>query len=143
MKYIPLVLPGLLLVSCSSQVAFITDSTVQSTDIGVLRQQEHFLIGKQSDLIYVEYRGPVNYVPVGKGLRGSAGSFTFRYDARHSEHEVSFSYPSPEGMCSRTVRFVPADVEEVVFSRNLGILLRPKGGGALVQPRQEARMCTE
>ena len=46
-------------------------------------------------------------------------------------------------MNSRTVSFVPEQVEEVTFSRAQGILLRPRSGSALVQPHAEARMCTE
>ena len=83
---------SLLLASCGTKVDFTTDATVHSADIGVLRQQDYVVIGFKPDA-YFEYRGPVNYVPVGKGLRGSEPSFTF--------------------------------------------------GSALVQPRSEARMCTE
>ncbi len=132
----------LLLSSCGTKVAFTTDATVHSADIGVLRQQDYVVIGFKPDA-YFEYRGPVNYVPVGKGLRGSEPSFTFGSDAAALEHQVSFSYLSPTGMNSRTVSFVPEQVEEVTFSRAQGILLRPRSGSALVQPRAEARMCTE
>lgn len=131
-----------LLVSCTKQVAFTTDATVQSTDIGVLRHKEYMYWGSE-DAPMIAYYGQVAFVPVGKGLRGSADSFTFRLDARHKEQEVSFSYPSENGIVSQTVRFVPAQVEEVIFSRAHGVLLRPADGGSLVKPRAEARMCTE
>ena len=132
----------LLLASCGTKVIFTTDATVQSSDIGVLRQQDYVVIGFKPD-VYFEYRGPVNYVPVGKGLNGSSSSFTFSSDAARLEHQVSFSYLSPIGMNSRTVSFVPEQVEEVSFSRTQGILLRPRSGCARLLPRAEARMCTE
>lgn len=140
-KYIPVFL-GVLLVSCSSQVDFTTDSTVQSSDIGVLRQQEYMYIGAENDP-FIVYKGPVIFVPVGKGLRGSENSVTFKHDARFKEHEVSFTYSSENGTVSRTVRFVPAQVKEVIFSRIQGVLLRPSDGGPLLRPRSENRMCTE
>ena len=142
MKYIRLVFLSLLLASCTSKVAFVTDATVQSTDVGILRQQDYLLIGFKPDA-YFEYRGPLKYIPVGRGLRGSEESFSFRHEARRCEHEVSFAYLSAAGMKCRTARFVPAQVEEVIFSRERGILLRPHGGGALVQPHNEERMCTD
>ena len=142
MKIFSIATLSLLLVSCGTKVAFITDATVQSSDIGVLRQQDYVVIGVKPD-IYFEYRGPINYVPVGRGLSGSAESFTFGSDAAALEHQVSFSYLSPTGMSSRTVKFVPEQVEEVTFSRAQGILLRPRSGSALVLPRSEERMCTE
>ncbi len=133
---------SLLLASCSSQVSFTTDSSVQSSDIGVLRTQEYMCIGNETDPM-ISYVGPVQFIPVGQGLRGSERSVTFKHDARFREQQVSFTYPSEEGTVSSTVRFIPNQVEEVIFSRAHGILLRPTGGGVLLHPRAEARMCTE
>ncbi len=133
---------SLLLASCSSQVAFTTDSSVQSTDIGVLRTQEFMCIGDEEDPMIL-YVGAVQFIPVGRGLRGSEESVTFKHDARFKEQQVSFTYPSENGTVSSTVCFIPAQVEEIIFSRTQGILLRPSDGGVLLHPRAEERMCTE
>lgn len=133
---------SLLLASCSSQVAFTTDSSVQSSDIGVLRTQEFMCIGDE-EAPMILYVGAVQFIPVGQGLRGSEGSVTFKHDARFKEQQVSFTYPSENGTVSRTVRFIPDQVKEVMFSRSQGILLRLKDGETLVRPRSEARICTE
>lgn len=137
-----LALAAMTLVSCSTRVAFTTDSSVQPTDVGVLKHQEWMVVGGEDDPL-IAYRGPVTFVPVGKGLRGSEPAFDFRHDARYREHEVSFAYPAASGMQARTVRFVPEQTAEVVFSRTRGILIRPRHAGSLVAPRAESRMCTE
>ena len=145
MRCLPVLLLPVLFVSCISQVqvAFTADSTTDRADIGVLRQQDYFFMGRKPDM-YLEYRGPVNYVAVGKGLRGSAESFTFRHDACEQKHEVSYTYTDNSGAQQRfTTEFVPAQVEAVIFSRLHGILVRPVGGSALLRPLSEARMCTD
>lgn len=145
MKFLPVLLLPLLLVSCISQVqvAFTADSSTENADIGVLRQQTYFLIGRKPKM-YLEYRGPVNYVPVGKGLRGSAESFTFRHAACEQKHEVSYTFADKSGVQQRfTTEFVPAQVDEVIFSRVHGILVRPADGTALLRPLSETRMCTD
>lgn len=145
MRYLFALLAPLVCVSCISQVQvdFNTDATVHSSDIGILKQQDYMLLGRKPDM-YVEYRGPVNYVPVGKGLRGSAGHFTFRHDACTEKHQVSYTYAEPDGtQRCQTIEMVPEQVEEVIFSRVHGILIRPVDGSALLHPRAEARMCTD
>ena len=145
MKYLPVLLLPFFLASCVTQVqvAFTADSSVQGADVGILRQQDYFIMGSKPSA-YVEYRGPVNYVSVGKGLRGSAESFTFRHDACAQPHQVSYAYADAAGsqQCM-TAEFVPEQVEEVIFSRVHGILVRPTDGTALLRARTEPRMCTD